>query len=49
MEEIAKLLVLAVAAALFMAFVQHGSEGPKAWWQSKFLGEETRLAGKGRR
>jgi hypothetical protein len=41
MEEIAKLLVLAVFAALFIAFVKLGPEGPKAWWKAKFLGEPT--------
>ncbi|MDX6609025.1 MAG: hypothetical protein QOF85_950 [Solirubrobacterales bacterium] len=39
MEEIAKLLVLAVLAALLIAFIKQGPKGPKSWWRSKFLGE----------
>ncbi len=39
MEEIAKLLVLAVFTALFIQLVKHGPAGPEMWWRSKFLGE----------
>jgi hypothetical protein len=39
MEEIAKLFVLLVALALFMALAQHGSGGASAWWRAKFLGQ----------
>ena len=38
MEEVAKLLVLLVFIALFIQLVKHGTAGPKAWWEAKFLG-----------
>lgn len=39
MEEAAKILVLAVIAAVALAYLKHGPAGPKAWWRSKFLGQ----------
>ena len=39
MEELAKVLVLLVAIALFMALAEHGTGGVSAWWRAKFLGE----------
>lgn len=39
MEELAKLLVLGVFAALFMAYLKHGPAGPRMWWEAKYLGE----------
>jgi len=42
MEEIAKLFVLLVVIALFIALVKEGPRGAKQWWRSKFLGEPTR-------
>lgn len=42
MEEIAKLFVLVVFIALFIALVKHGPAGPKMWFKAKFLGEPVR-------
>ena len=39
MEEIAKLFVLLVFIALFIQLVKHGTDGPRLWWEAKFLGE----------
>lgn len=39
MEEAAKLLVLLVAIALFMALAENGTAGASAWWRAKFLGQ----------
>lgn len=42
MEEIAKLLVLLVFIALFIALVKEGPGGAARWWRAKFLGQATR-------
>jgi len=42
MEEIAKLFVLLVFIALFIALVKEGPGGAERWWRSKFLGKASR-------
>lgn len=39
MEEVAKVLVLGVFIACFIALVKKGPAGPKQWFEAKFLGQ----------
>ena len=39
MEEMAKVLVLGVFAALAIAFIKYGPAGPRMWWEAKYFGK----------
>lgn len=39
MEELAKIFVLLICIALFIQLAKHGTGGPRAWWDAKYLGQ----------